>query len=79
MTAPEGRLARVLRSGGFAVTSEIVPPRGASGAAITAHARGLVGYVDAVNLTDNPAASAHMSPVAASRFVHEAGIDPRCS
>jgi len=69
-------MARVLAAGGFAVTSEIVPPRGASSSSITAHARGLVGYVDAVNLTDNPTASAHMSPVAGARFVHEAGVEP---
>jgi methylenetetrahydrofolate reductase (NADPH) len=76
VTAPDGRLARVLAAGHFAVTSEIVPPRGASSASIREHALGLVGYVDAVNLTDNPTASAHMSPVAASRFVFEAGIEP---
>jgi methylenetetrahydrofolate reductase (NADPH) len=43
---------------------------------VAAHARGLVGYVDAVNLTDNPVASAHMSPLAGVRFVAEAGIEP---
>ena len=71
-----GRLAAVLASGGFAVTGEIVPPKGGSGASVTAHARELVGYVDAVNVTDNPTASAHMSPLAGARFVHEAGIEP---
>jgi methylenetetrahydrofolate reductase (NADPH) len=40
------------------------------------HARGLVGYVDAVNLTDNPAAGVHMSPLAGARFAHEAGLEP---
>jgi methylenetetrahydrofolate reductase (NADPH) len=71
-----GRLAALLGSGDFAVTGEIVPPKGASGTSITVHARELVGYVDAVNVTDNPTASAHMSPVAGARFVHEAGIEP---
>jgi len=71
-----GRLAEILAAGTFAVTGEIVPPRSASSAGISAHARGLVGYVDAVNVTDNPTASAHMSPVAGVRFVHEAGIEP---
>lgn len=71
-----GHLAEVLRNGTFAVTGEIVPPRAGGSASITAHARGLVGYVDAVNVTDNPTASAHMSPVAGVRFVHEAGIEP---
>lgn len=71
-----GRLAEILAAGTFAVTGEIVPPRAASSAGITEHARGLVGYVDAVNVTDNPTASAHMTPVAGVRFVHEAGIEP---
>jgi methylenetetrahydrofolate reductase (NADPH) len=71
-----GRLAAVFASGDFAVTGEIVPPLGASGEAIGEHARGLVGYVDAANVTDNPTASAHMSPVAGARFVAEAGIEP---
>jgi methylenetetrahydrofolate reductase (NADH) len=73
---PGGRLAAILRSGAFAVTGEIVPPRGADGAAVTAHARGLVGYVDAANVTDNPTASAHMSAVAASALVTAAGVEP---
>jgi methylenetetrahydrofolate reductase (NADPH) len=70
-----GRLAAILRSGAFAVTGEIVPPRSADGTAITRRARGLVGYVDAVNLTDNPTASAHMSPAAAAGFVTRFGIE----
>ena len=60
MTGPTGRLAAVLARGAFAVTGEIVPPKGASPVPVSEQARGLVGYVDAVNLTDNPVASAHM-------------------
>ena len=44
--------------------------------AVTEHARALVGYVDAANVTDNPTASAHMSPLAGVRFVAEAGVEP---
>ncbi|MGE5227541.1 MAG: methylenetetrahydrofolate reductase [Planctomycetaceae bacterium] len=76
MSEPPGRLARLLADGTFVVTGEIVPPIGASVAAVTEHARGLVGYVDAVNLTDNPTATAHMSPLAGVRFAAEAGIEP---
>ena len=43
---------------------------------MTAHARGLVGYIDAANITDNPAASVHMSAVAGTAFVAQAGIEP---
>ena len=52
-----------------------MPPRSADGAAITQQARGLVGYVDAVNLTDNPTATAHMSPAAAAGFATRFGIE----
>jgi 5,10-methylenetetrahydrofolate reductase len=71
-----GRLGDVLRAGHFAVTGEIVPPRAASGAAITEHARALVGSIDAANITDNPTASAHMSAAAGAAFVAAAGIEP---
>ena len=71
-----GRLAAILASGRFAVTGEVVPPRSADGAAVTDHARALVGYVDAANVTDNPIASAHMSPLAGVRFVSAAGVEP---
>jgi methylenetetrahydrofolate reductase (NADH) len=71
-----GRLAELLASGRFCVTSEVVPPRSADAGSVTAHARALVGYVDAVNVTDNPAASAHMSPLAGVRAVADAGIEP---
>jgi methylenetetrahydrofolate reductase (NADPH) len=71
-----GRLGAILRKGAFAVTGEIVPPRSADGSEVTDHARGLVGYIDAANITDNPAASVHMSAVAGAAFVAQAGIEP---
>jgi methylenetetrahydrofolate reductase (NADPH) len=71
-----GRLAALLDAGEFVVTSEVVPPRSGEGAAVREAARGLVGYVDAVNVTDNPAASPFMAPLAGARFVHEAGVEP---
>jgi len=71
-----GRLAALLAAEEFCVTGEVVPPRSADPTAVTHHARALVGSVDAVNVTDNPAATAHMSPLAGVRFVAEAGIEP---
>ena len=71
-----GRLAAILASGRFCVTGEVVPPRSGDGGAVTEHARALVGYVDAANITDNPTASAHMSALAGVRFVAEAGVEP---
>ena len=70
------RLRRLLDSGTFAVTAEVVPPRGADGSEVTRQARSLVGYADAVNVTDNPTASAHMSAEAGTAFVAQAGIEP---
>ena len=70
------RLERVLHSGAFAVTAEVVPPRSADPGAVTDQARGLVGYADAVNVTDNPASSVHMSPVAGAAMVAAAGLEP---
>lgn len=71
-----GRLARLLRARTFVVTGEVVPPRSADLSPVTDQARELVGYVDAVNVTDNPNASAHMSPLAGVRAVADAGIEP---
>lgn len=39
-------------------------------------ARSLVGYADAVNITDNPAASAHMSAVAGAALAARTGLEP---
>lgn len=76
MSSTGGRLAALLDAGAFVVTSEVVPPRAGDPAALRAGARGLVGYVDAINVTDNPTASPRMSPLAGARFVHEAGAEP---
>lgn len=71
-----GRLARLLEAGTFVVTGEVVPPRSADLSPVSDQARELVGYVDAVNVTDNPTASPHMSPLAGVRAVTDAGIEP---
>jgi len=77
MTAgPPSRLASLLRQGVFCVTAEVVPPRSADPFVVSAQARALVGYADAANVTDNPVASAHMSPVAGAALVARAGIEP---
>jgi methylenetetrahydrofolate reductase (NADPH) len=73
---PGGRLARLLQDGMFVVTGEVVPPRSADVSSVTDQARELVGYVDAVNVTDNPTASPHMSPLAGVRAVADAGLEP---
>jgi 5,10-methylenetetrahydrofolate reductase len=70
------RLERLLHQGVFSVTAEAVPPRSADPTSLTLQARGLVGYADAVNVTDNPTASAHMGAVAGVAMVSAAGLEP---
>jgi methylenetetrahydrofolate reductase (NADPH) len=69
-------LEALARSRRFCVTSEVVPPRSGSSEPVERQARELVGYADAVNVTDNPTASAHMSPVAGAGIVAGAGLEP---
>jgi methylenetetrahydrofolate reductase (NADPH) len=76
LSAPSSRLEAIVRAGRFAVTSEVVPPRSADPSAAAAQARDLVGCADAVNVTDNPAARAHMSPLAGAAAVARAGLEP---
>jgi 5,10-methylenetetrahydrofolate reductase len=76
VTEPGSRLERIVRSGRFCVTAEVVPPRSADGSSVEAQARSLVGYADAANVTDNPTASAHMSPVAGAAILARAGLEP---
>jgi len=76
LSGTPSRLGRILRSGRFCVTAEVVPPRSADPASVTAQARELVGYADAVNVTDNPASAAHMAPLAGVAVVADAGVEP---
>lgn len=76
MSEPSSLLGRIIRSGRFCVTAEVVPPRSGDAEALVAQARELVGYADAVNVTDNPASTAHMSPVAGAAVVAQAGLEP---
>jgi methylenetetrahydrofolate reductase (NADPH) len=75
MRAPS-RLQRVLLEGGFAVTAECGPPRGASPEVIRRKGRLLKGYVDAVNVTDNQTAIVRMSSTAACVHLLAMGLEP---
>ncbi|MEX2421877.1 MAG: methylenetetrahydrofolate reductase [Actinomycetota bacterium] len=76
MRSPSSRLEAIVRAGRFCVTSEIVPPRSADPASVERQALELVGYTDAVNITDNPVASAHMSVVAGAALAARVGLEP---
>jgi 5,10-methylenetetrahydrofolate reductase len=69
-------LERILHDGTFAVTAEVVPPRDANPDAVIDQARALKGFADAVNVTDNPTSSAHMSAVAGAGLVAGEGLEP---
>jgi methylenetetrahydrofolate reductase (NADPH) len=71
-----GRLADALRTGRFAVTAEIGPPRGADAAAIRAAAAVLRGWVDAANVTDNQGAQVRVSSLAGSVVALAEGVEP---
>ena len=65
-----------LASGGFAVTAEISPPRGASTAKITETAELLKPSVDAVNVTDNQGSNVRLASWAGSLALLAAGLEP---
>src|ERR671918_2134226 len=69
-------LEGVLHDGTFASTAGAVPPAGAAPGPLAEQARALRGYADAVNITDNPTASAHMSAVAGAAIVSGEGLEP---
>jgi len=70
------RLAVRLEAGQFAVAAELSPPRGVNLEAIARDARTLKAYTDAVNVTDNQAASVRMSSVAVSALLIQHGVEP---
>lgn len=72
----ESRLEKILSAGEFAVTAECGPPRGADVSALENKGRCLLGYVDAVNVTDNQTAIVRMSSVAACSILKGLGHEP---
>jgi 5,10-methylenetetrahydrofolate reductase len=69
-------LASALSSRSFVVTAELGPPRDPDPELVRARARALAGCVDAVNVTDNQAATVKLSPVATSALLIDEGVDP---
>ena len=73
---PSSRLAQVLQSGKFALAAELSPPRGVNLEAIEEEANLLKDYVDAVNVTDNQAASVRMASIPVSAILVRHGVEP---
>ncbi len=72
----ESRLARILKTGQFAFTGELGPPRGTNVEAVRKKAQPLIGMVDAVNITDNQTAMVRMSSWAAALIAIQEGLEP---
>lgn len=74
--AESSRLARVLRSGRFAVTAELHAPDSANPADTYANALLLAEVCDAINATDGSGANCHMSSLACCTLLRAAGYEP---
>jgi methylenetetrahydrofolate reductase (NADPH) len=72
----ESNLEKVFRSGQFAFTGELGPPRGTDVEEVKEKAKFLKGNVDAVNITDNQTAVVRMSSWAASLILIQEGLEP---
>ncbi|MDI6892978.1 MAG: methylenetetrahydrofolate reductase [Actinomycetota bacterium] len=69
-------LERVLKKGIFAVTAELGPPKSADGEVIREKAKILMGYADAVNITDCQTAIVRMSSIASAAILLQEGVEP---
>jgi methylenetetrahydrofolate reductase (NADPH) len=72
----QGRFERVLRSGIFAVTSEIAPPDSADAEQVYLRATLFDGVTDAINATDGSGANCHMSSMAVCALLSHIGYSP---
>lgn len=70
------RLRNKLEAGQFVVTGEVAPPHGTDYSAMLASVERLGPLCDALNVTDNQGATLHLSSLAASRVVLDAGHEP---
>jgi len=75
-TASGGRLERVLRSGRFAITSELNPPDSADPEDTYRQAIVLSSVCDAINATDASGANCHMSSMGICALLTRAGYSP---
>jgi methylenetetrahydrofolate reductase (NADPH) len=72
----KSNIERIVESGGFVVTSECGPPRGADPEVIRKKGELLKGVVDAINVTDNQTSVVRMSSLASCVILKGMGFDP---
>jgi 5,10-methylenetetrahydrofolate reductase len=70
------RLREALDRGEFVITGEVAPPHGTDYSAMLASVEKLGPYCHALNVTDNQGATLHLSSLAASKAVQDAGHEP---
>ncbi len=73
---PISHLAAVMEGGHFGVAAELSPPKGASLERVAREAQTLRDYADAVNVTDNQAASVRMASIPVSAVLLQHGVEP---
>jgi methylenetetrahydrofolate reductase (NADPH) len=76
LTGANANLSKVLAAGQFAVCVEVSPPVGPNPDAIQKQINLLRGYGDAYNVTDNQSATVHVSSLAVSIMLKQAGMEP---
>ena len=69
-------LLNKLQGGEFVVTAEITPPVSTDPAEFLQRAMPLKGLATAINVTDGAGAKVHLSSLAATHFLVQAGIEP---
>ncbi|MCL5075472.1 MAG: methylenetetrahydrofolate reductase [Chloroflexi bacterium] len=72
----DSRLERILRSGAFAITAELGPPKSAEASVVCNKAALLRGYADAINITDNQTAIVRLSSIAGGTILVSLGLEP---
>jgi len=70
------RLEKIFKSGRFALTGELGPPKSADIDVIDKKCGYLAGNVDAVNITDNQTAIVRMSSIGAAALAIQRGLEP---
>ena len=66
-------LEQTLKANEFAITAEIPAPISASASEMEEKIDLLTGHVHAINVTDNPGATAHMSSLAGCSIIRNKG------
>jgi 5,10-methylenetetrahydrofolate reductase len=70
------KFKEALESGEFTITAECGPPKGTDIEEMLHHAKGLLGKVHALNVTDNQSAVVRIGSLPVSRLLSEMGHDP---